>query len=104
MRCAFAFLLLGLTVPAAASTPPHLTPKGTARQLIVDDKPFLILGGELGNSTASGLGALRPHWADFGRLHLNTNAASAAVPISVAATPARSGEGDRRRRRWWRGP
>jgi len=32
---------------------PHLQKKGTATQLIVDGKPFLILGGELGNSSSS---------------------------------------------------
>ena len=32
---------------------PHLQKKGSTQELIVDGKPFLILGGELGNSTAS---------------------------------------------------
>jgi beta-galactosidase GanA len=74
----FLFLILlgqaavSVAAPAAAPAPPHLAPKGTIRQLIVDDKPFLILGGELGNSTVSDPDALRPHWADFERLHLNT--------------------------------
>lgn len=58
--------------PAGAAAPPHLARQGTTGQLIVDDKPFLILGGELGNSTASDLDALKPDWADFRRLHMNT--------------------------------
>jgi hypothetical protein len=33
--------------------------QGSATQLIVDDKPFLILGGELGNSTSSNLEYMR---------------------------------------------
>src|SRR4051812_21298657 len=81
MRRAFALtlILLGLgAVPARAAAPPHLAAKGTTRQLIVDGRPFLILGGELGNSTASDLDALRPHWADFERLRLNT----IVVPVS----------------------
>jgi beta-galactosidase GanA len=65
-------LLVALAAPAAAAAPPHLVVQGTTRQLIVDDRPFLILGGELGNSTASDLAALKPHWADFRRLHMNT--------------------------------
>jgi hypothetical protein len=32
---------------------PHLEKQGTATQLIVDGKPFLMIGGELGNSSAS---------------------------------------------------
>ncbi len=34
---------------------PHLRQHGTATQLVVDGKPFLILGGELGNSASSSL-------------------------------------------------
>jgi len=34
---------------------PFLQKQGTAIQLIVNEKPFLMLGGELGNSTASSL-------------------------------------------------
>ena len=36
---------------------PHLRRQGTATQLVVDGQPFLIRGGELGNSTASNLDA-----------------------------------------------
>ena len=32
---------------------PYLKKQGTATQLIIDSRPFLILGGELGNSSAS---------------------------------------------------
>ena len=37
----------------AVAAPPHLEKQGATQQLIVDGKPFLILGGELGNSSAS---------------------------------------------------
>jgi beta-galactosidase GanA len=40
--------------------------------LIVDGKPFLIRGGELGNSSASSLSWLAPHWKTFRELRLNT--------------------------------
>lgn len=69
MRLLLLSLASSLTLAAA---PPHLAPQGTTKQLIVDDRPFLILGGELGNSTASDLEALKPPWADFQRLHMNT--------------------------------
>ena len=53
----FPSLLLGVlaAAPAAAAGEaplPHLRRQGTAVQLVVDGKPFLIRGGELGNSTA----------------------------------------------------
>jgi beta-galactosidase GanA len=51
---------------------PHLSKQGTATQLIVAGKPFLILGGELGNSTASDLEYLRPYWQNFKKMNLNT--------------------------------
>jgi beta-galactosidase GanA len=51
---------------------PHLSRQGTATQLIVDGKPFLILGGELGNSTSSSLEYMRPVWPKLVSLNLNT--------------------------------
>lgn len=57
---------------------PHLREQGTARQLIVDGKPFLILGGELGNSTSSSLEYMHPLWPKLASLNLNT----LLVPVS----------------------
>lgn len=51
---------------------PHLQKKGSTQELIVDGKPFLILGGELGNSTASSTDYMRPFWEGFKEMHLNT--------------------------------
>ena len=51
---------------------PHLRKQGTATQLIVDDKPFLVLAGELGNSSSSGLEYMRPVWPKLAALKLNT--------------------------------
>lgn len=51
---------------------PHLRKQGTATQLVVDGKPFLVLGGELGNSTASSLEYMRPLWPKLAALKLNT--------------------------------
>src|ERR1700754_1261515 len=31
-------------------------------QLTIDNRPFLILGGELGNSSASSMDYMRPYW------------------------------------------
>src|SRR4030043_354247 len=51
---------------------PHLRRQGEATQLIVDGKPFLILGGELGNSTASGIEYMKPMWQQLAESNLNT--------------------------------
>jgi uncharacterized protein DUF5597/glycosyl hydrolase family 35 len=49
-----------------------LQKQGTATQLIVDDKPFLVLGGELHNSSASNLDYLKPIWPRLKAMHINT--------------------------------
>jgi beta-galactosidase GanA len=51
---------------------PYLRKQGTATQLIVDGKPFLVLAGELGNSTSSSLEYMRPFWPKLAELNLNT--------------------------------
>jgi hypothetical protein len=42
---------------------PHLKKQGTATQLIVHEKPFLVLGGELGNSSASDPAYMETIWS-----------------------------------------
>ena len=51
---------------------PRLRKVGHVRQLIVDGKPFLVLGGEVGNSTPSDLNVLDAALAKCQRMHLNT--------------------------------
>lgn len=51
---------------------PHLAKHGNATQLIVDGRPFLILGGELGNSEASSAEVLEAIWPRMVDLNLNT--------------------------------
>lgn len=62
------------TIPASAqlNPAPHLEKRGAATQLIVDGKPFLILGGELHNSSSSSLDYMRPIWPQLAAMHLNT--------------------------------
>lgn len=66
------FILLSSYSKLYSQSIPHLQKKGTTQQLIIDGKPFLILGGELGNSTASNLNYMRPAWAKFKAMNLNT--------------------------------
>src|SRR5690349_3774803 len=66
-----ALILLSTTLAAHAG-PPRLEKQGTTRQLVVDGKPFLILGGELGNSSASSAEYMRAHWPRLKAMNLNT--------------------------------
>jgi hypothetical protein len=60
------------TRSAAISEIPHLVRNGTAVQLYVQGRPFLVLGGEVDNSSTSGLDYMRPVWPRLAGLHLNT--------------------------------
>ncbi len=51
---------------------PRLVKKGNSTQLLVDNKPYLILGGELGNSSASSNEYMRPIWTKMKQMNLNT--------------------------------
>jgi beta-galactosidase GanA len=68
----FTAMGLAASLGATAQEAPHLKKHGTATHLIVDGKPLLILGGELGNSTASDLRHLDTHWATLKTIGLNT--------------------------------
>jgi hypothetical protein len=52
LPCALALVARAQTKPAAPAIP-HLEKRGQAKQLIVDGKPFLVLGGELSNTVSS---------------------------------------------------
>ncbi len=62
----------GAVHPQTGASLPHLRKQGTATQLIVHNKPFLILGGELGNSSASDEKYMAPVWSKLKAMHLNT--------------------------------
>ncbi len=64
-------LALKSTAQTAVITP-HLQTKGNTIQLIVNNQPFLILGGELGNSSASSRAFMQPVWTKLQAMHLNT--------------------------------
>ncbi len=57
---------------AQQDNPPHLEKRGAETQLIVDGKPFLILGGELHNSSSSSLEYMKPLWPMLATMGLNT--------------------------------
>ena len=70
--CVFASAWPSPISVAQPSSLPHLRKQGAATQLIVDAAPFLVLGGELGNSSSSSLEYMRPVWPKLVALNLNT--------------------------------
>jgi beta-galactosidase GanA len=83
------FAIAGLIAPlraygsdaaAANTTPgsPALRQQGTATQLVVDGKPFLMLAGEVNNSSSSSLTYMQTIWTHMNNLHANT----VLVPVS----------------------
>lgn len=57
---------------------PHLEKRGAATQLVVDGKPFLMLSGELHNSSSSNLEYMKPIWPKLAAMGLN----SVVTPLS----------------------
>lgn len=66
---------------------PHLQKQGTATQLIVDNKPYLILGGEVSNTASSSLAYMDTIWPKLNKMNLNT------VLVAVAWTWVEPEEG-----------
>jgi beta-galactosidase GanA len=57
---------------AADEAMPHLRKQGTAAQLMVDAEPFLVIGGELHNSSSSSLEYMQPVWQRMVDMNFNT--------------------------------
>jgi len=71
----FALILSHFTVVNAqvySGVSPRLIRKGNYSQLIVHNKPFIIIGGELGNSSASSIEFMDSTWLKLKKLNLNT--------------------------------
>jgi hypothetical protein len=71
MSIVFGEPAIGQTLDLHAGLP-HLEKRGGVTQLIVDGKPFLILGGELHNSSSSSIEYMKPVWPRLAAMHLNT--------------------------------
>jgi len=56
----------------SASNTPHLRQQGTAAQLIVDGKPFLVLSAELGNNSGTSLEYMKSVWPKLVEAKVNT--------------------------------
>mgnify|MGYP000892642287 CR=1 FL=1 len=62
----------GIACASLASEIPRLEKRGSATQLIVDGQPFLMLAGELHNSSSASLAYLETIWPKLQKLNLNT--------------------------------
>ena len=71
MRLIAALLALLILSSPAFAQQAMLVRRGEATQLIVDGKPFLILGGELSNSASSSAAYMEPIWPKLRALGLN---------------------------------
>ncbi|MDT0649700.1 DUF5597 domain-containing protein [Autumnicola edwardsiae] len=69
---------------------PHLQKVRDEHQLVVSGKPFLMLGGELGNSTATTMESMEAVWPRFKSLNLNT----ILVPVYWELLEPQEGEFD----------
>lgn len=61
-----------LSASAQTSSIPQLVKKGHYTQLLVNGKPYLIFGGELGDSSASSNAYMKPIWPKLKEMNLNT--------------------------------
>lgn len=66
------FLVLSLSKGNAQNSIPHLEKKGTATQLIVNDEPFLMIAGEVHNSSASTIEYMEPLFPKLKAMNLNS--------------------------------
>jgi beta-galactosidase GanA len=83
-------ILLLCFLASAQSNRPHLEKRGDVTQLIIDGKPFLMLGGELLNNSATSLEYMKPVWPRLAAMHLNT----VLVPVSWAQLEPTEGKFD----------
>ena len=77
LACALPLCILALVARAqtkpADHAIPHLEKRGQATQLVVDGKPFLVLGGELSNTVSSDTERMKVVWPLLsGKVHMNT--------------------------------
>lgn len=72
MLCSCADIRHSVRSIGTAPPAPELQKHGTVTQLLVDGKPFLVLGGELHNSSSSSPDYMKPIWPKLAKMNLNT--------------------------------
>src|SRR3569832_2917495 len=63
------FLFAAVTCEAQMAPLPHIRQNGAVKQFFVDEKPFIMLAGELHNSSPSSIEYMRPVWDKLSALH-----------------------------------
>ena len=73
MKSVFSLLLCAVVICEAQTSPlPQIRQNGAVKQFFVDDMPFILLSGELHNSSPSSIEYMLPIWDKLAALHLNT--------------------------------
>lgn len=70
--CWSLLLFTTLLCGAQVAPLPQIRSNGAGKLLFVDNKPFIMLAGELHNSSASSTAYMKPIWEKLSSLHLNT--------------------------------
>lgn len=66
-------VMVAQTVAQSIQKPlPQIKQNGMVKQMFVDGKPFIMLSGELHNSSASSIEYMKPIWDKLAAMHLNT--------------------------------
>src|SRR5512135_1087087 len=66
-------IALAQTTPAKPPAPlPQVKQNGAVKQMFVDGKPFIMLAGELHNSSASSTEYMKPIWDKLAKMNINT--------------------------------
>lgn len=68
----FFFIQLTVVAQSQKELVPHLEKQAESTRLFVDGKPFIVLGGELGNSTFTSVESMAPLWIKLKGMNLNT--------------------------------
>jgi len=66
------FCAAALAMAQSAASLPAIRQNGAVKQMMVDGQPFLMLAGELHNSSASSIAYMEPIWKKLEAMNLNT--------------------------------
>jgi hypothetical protein len=66
------FLLAAVNCESQTAPLPQIRQNGAVKQFFVDNKPFIMLAGELHNSSASSVEYMKPIWDKLASMRLNT--------------------------------
>ena len=74
IRFSLPLLLVGVAscYGQTAAPLPQIRQNGAVKHFYVDNKPYIMLSGELHNSSASSVEYMKPIWNALAAMHLNT--------------------------------